>query len=300
RLAKYGVPLADTAPEGLAAAGIDLPALLPAPAPAVPAVPAPAPAAAVAPAAEQRPELAAGAGRPAVPRQAAAPEPEADVNQWLHARDPQQIQYHGDYNPDFEPPYEPQFTEEQYAAWYEQEQQRYQQEQQQPHPTPPPPEPTAGPHNTQPAPDHKQHGTRNDTAIGETPRPPHETTRTEGLTLVDHYYRAWTDYQTRHGREPAPSELSTLLADQGMTGRDNKPINPSTLRRYLLAFRLYTVWAEHRAHTATPSPDNVARDCTHRGITAQYNKPITPTHITTHTNDFQRRWHTLAAHGMTT
>ncbi|MEU1344977.1 DUF2637 domain-containing protein [Streptomyces sp. NPDC090075] len=127
RLAKYGVPLADTAPEGLAAAGIDLPALLPAPAPAVAA---PAPAAAVAPPAEQRPELAPGAGQPAVPRQAAAPGPEADVNQWLHARDPQQIQYHGDYNPDFEPPYEPQFTEEQYAAWYEQEQQRYQQEQQ--------------------------------------------------------------------------------------------------------------------------------------------------------------------------
>ncbi|MEV5850647.1 hypothetical protein AB0M32_52705, partial [Streptomyces sp. NPDC051985] len=44
--------------------------------------------------------------------------------------DPQQIQYHGDYNPDFEPPYEPQFTEEQYAAWHEQEQQRYLQEQQ--------------------------------------------------------------------------------------------------------------------------------------------------------------------------
>ncbi|MFG2961369.1 DUF2637 domain-containing protein [Streptomyces sp. NPDC048291] len=37
RLAKYGVPLADTAPDGLAAAGIDLPALLPASAPAAPA-----------------------------------------------------------------------------------------------------------------------------------------------------------------------------------------------------------------------------------------------------------------------
>ncbi|MFE3169531.1 DUF2637 domain-containing protein [Streptomyces sp. NPDC059224] len=137
RLARYGVPLAQTAPEGLAAAGIDLPALLPAPAPA--AVPEPAPSAVTAPVAqqsapagEQRPEPAAGAGQPAA---APVPAPELDptLNPWLHARDPQQIEYHGDYDPTFEP----QYTEEQYAAWqYQQEQyqrqllqQQYEQEQ---------------------------------------------------------------------------------------------------------------------------------------------------------------------------
>lgn len=137
RLARYGVPLAQTAPEGLAAAGIDLPALLPAPAPT--AVPEPAPAAVAAPVAqqsapagEQRPEPAAGAGQP-VAAPVPAPELDPTLNPWLHARDPQQIEYHGDYDPTFEP----QYTEEQYAAWqYQQEQyqrqllqQQYEQEQ---------------------------------------------------------------------------------------------------------------------------------------------------------------------------
>ncbi|MEV6761094.1 DUF2637 domain-containing protein [Streptomyces sp. NPDC051105] len=133
RLARYGVPLAQTAPEGLAAAGIDLPALLPAPAPA-PAAAAPAPvAAAPAPAAvpqqaappgEQRPQLVPGS-HAEQPAYAPEPEPEPDpqLNPWLHARDPQQIEYHGDYDPTFEP----QYTEEQYAAW--QAQQQYEQEQ---------------------------------------------------------------------------------------------------------------------------------------------------------------------------
>ncbi|MER6536853.1 DUF2637 domain-containing protein [Streptomyces sp900105755] len=121
RLAKYGVPLADTAPEGLAAAGIDLPVLLPAPAPAV-AAPAPA-----APAQDgQRPALVP-APRTEQPAPQAVPDPE--INPWLHARNPQQVEYQGDYDPSYEPPYDPSYTEEQYAAWYEQEQLRYQQEQ---------------------------------------------------------------------------------------------------------------------------------------------------------------------------
>jgi hypothetical protein len=138
----------------------------------------------------------------------------------------------------------------------------------------------------------ERRGTRVDATIDETPQPPHDPARAESPTLVDRYYQTWLQHRTQHGREPTPSELSALLADHGMLGRDNKPIAPSTLRRYLLPFRLYTVWAEHRTHTTTPSPHTVAHDCNHRGITAQHNKPITPTHITQHTNDFQRRWHT--------
>ncbi|MFF9125720.1 DUF2637 domain-containing protein [Streptomyces sp. NPDC014889] len=122
RLARYGVPLSATAPEGLAAAGIELPALLPAPAPA----PAPA-----APQSEQRPELApAPQAEQPVPAPAPVPAPDPEANPWLHARNPQQIEYHGDYDPTYEPPFDPQYAEEQYAAWYEQEQ--YQQEQYQP------------------------------------------------------------------------------------------------------------------------------------------------------------------------
>ncbi|MFJ8495321.1 DUF2637 domain-containing protein [Streptomyces sp. NPDC094038] len=120
RLARYGVPLADTAPEGLAAAGIEIPVLLPAP-----AAPAPAPAV---PQGEQRPELIS-APRSEQPAYAPAPEQASDpeVNPWLHARNPQQIEYHGSYNPDYVPPNEPQYVDEQLATW--QKQQQYQQEQ---------------------------------------------------------------------------------------------------------------------------------------------------------------------------
>ncbi|GAA2561296.1 MULTISPECIES: DUF2637 domain-containing protein [Streptomyces] len=100
RLAKYGVPLADTAPAGLAAAGIE-PALIP----PAPRAESPAPQSAVPPA-EQRPQLA-GSRQDAepVPYEEAAP----DTNPWLHARDPQSVEYHGDYDPTYDP--------DQYAQW---------------------------------------------------------------------------------------------------------------------------------------------------------------------------------------
>ncbi len=126
RLAKYGVPLADTAPDGLAAAGIELPAL-----PTQISMAANGRAAgaarvdAAAPPGQQRPELVPGPqqGQQEIPARQPEPALDPNVNPWLHARDPQQIEYHGDYDPS----YEPQYSEEQYAAWqYEQEQ--YEQE----------------------------------------------------------------------------------------------------------------------------------------------------------------------------
>jgi hypothetical protein len=117
RLARYGVPLADTAPAGLAAAGIE-PALIP---------PAPQPQPshqnqhqpAAAPPAEQRPELLRG-GETAPARQA----PEPPRNPWLHSRDPQTVEYHGGYDPSYDP-------EAAYAQWSAEQQQaeRYIQEQ---------------------------------------------------------------------------------------------------------------------------------------------------------------------------
>ncbi|MGY3203303.1 DUF2637 domain-containing protein [Streptomyces sp. TE5632] len=149
RLAKYGVPLAETAPAGLAAAGIE-PAVLP-PAPehrtAVdgPAMTSQAPALQqAAPPAERRPELTGDPGTAGprnsqdaqAPRNSQAPrdlrespdaqeptaqppydqQPAPDQNQWLHARDPQTVEYHGGYDPAYDP-------DAAYAQWYAEQEQ---------------------------------------------------------------------------------------------------------------------------------------------------------------------------------
>ena len=121
------------------------------------------------------------------------------------------------------------------------------------------------------------------------------------LTTVDRYYLAWADLQKQHRdaahtSTPTAQQLSTYLATQGMHGRDGQPLSPATLRRYLLPFRLYSVWAQHRQHTPNPPLATIAQQCTIRGITAQYNKPITTAYLTPHTTDFERRWHTLTHH----
>ncbi|MGW0627725.1 DUF2637 domain-containing protein [Streptomyces sp. NPDC002758] len=130
RLAKYGVPLAETAPSGLAAAGIE-PALLPA-APQQPELPAPAGSAAAgsraagaapvpqqaAPQSEQRPDFAhQNPGQPEIPD---------EQSPWFQGTPPQ-INYQGNYDPTFEPPYIP---EEQYQQWYAEQQRLYQEQQQ--------------------------------------------------------------------------------------------------------------------------------------------------------------------------
>ncbi|MGV4988180.1 DUF2637 domain-containing protein [Streptomyces sp. NRAIS4] len=118
RLARYGVPLAETAPAGLAAAGIE-PVLLP-PAPQQPQL-----AAAPGPSAVAAGSRAAGVAP--VPRQAAPPDeqrpegsPVDDQSPWFQAQ--QQIEYHGGYDPAFNPAPEPQYLpEEQYEEWYEEQ-----------------------------------------------------------------------------------------------------------------------------------------------------------------------------------
>lgn len=127
RLARYGVPLAETAPAGLAAAGIE-PVLLP-PAPE----PAQLPAAAPAVAADVRPAVAAP-----VPQQAAArpePEPELEPDQSPWFETPKQVEYQGGYNPDYDPA-------EQYNSWYEEQLEAEQYELQQIQYEEPPQEPS--------------------------------------------------------------------------------------------------------------------------------------------------------------
>jgi hypothetical protein len=134
RLARYGVPLAETAPSGLAAAGIE-PALLPPTphfelnAPATPAGPAAGSRAAgamgvppfersrergrvgaAAPLSGQRQNLADP--NPGYPDNGPAP----DQSPWFQAAAPNAIEYHGGYDPTYDP-------SEQYAQWYEEQQQ---------------------------------------------------------------------------------------------------------------------------------------------------------------------------------
>ncbi|MGW7268668.1 DUF2637 domain-containing protein [Streptomyces sp. NPDC054842] len=127
RLARYGVPLAETAPAGLAAAGIE-PVLLP-PVPRQPELDAPA--------ADRRPAVAAPAPRqhgpeaephrgPGGGRDDEEPEygpeefrPEPEESPWFAAAPPTEIVYEGGYDPTYVP-------EEQYEQWYEEQQsQRY-------------------------------------------------------------------------------------------------------------------------------------------------------------------------------
>ncbi|MCX4858005.1 DUF2637 domain-containing protein [Streptomyces canus] len=108
RLARYGVPLAETAPAGLAAAGIE-PALLP---------PAPQAVAGSGAGAASDPQRAAAPGEqrlqlngnPQPPQAETAPDPESSP--WFEA--PQQIEYQGGYNPNYDPA-------EQYERWYEEQ-----------------------------------------------------------------------------------------------------------------------------------------------------------------------------------
>ncbi len=124
RLARYGVPLAETAPAGLAAAGIE-PAVIPAQ-----RQPELAPAgdrggstAAAARAAEPVPAATrAHAGVAAAPHAGQYAEPPVDDEQSPWFQTPREVDYHGGYDPTYEPPPDPQYLpEEQYEDWYEEQ-----------------------------------------------------------------------------------------------------------------------------------------------------------------------------------
>ncbi|MFI6663013.1 hypothetical protein ACIBL8_46900, partial [Streptomyces sp. NPDC050523] len=152
----------------------------------------------------------------------------------------------------------------------------------------------------------KQHSRQANTAVPDTrpdPLADEDAAREQPavLTTVDRYYLAWTDLQSDHSDETIAStrmaeQLSAHLAAMGLHGRNGKPVSPATLRRYLLPFRIYSLWARHRQSSETPSPETVAQECAARGVTAQYNKPITSDYITELAADFERRWQALALH----
>ncbi|MEU6260425.1 hypothetical protein [Streptomyces sp. NPDC047043] len=106
-------------------------------------------------------------------------------------------------------------------------------------------------------------------------------------------------YQADNGNEPTAQQLSAYLAAHGQHGRGQTPISPAHLRRYLLPYRIYTIWAQHRQHDPNPPLQAITQECATHHITAQYNKPLTPDHIEKLTADFERRWHTLHTHPTT-
>ncbi|MFD7488552.1 hypothetical protein [Streptomyces mirabilis] len=116
------------------------------------------------------------------------------------------------------------------------------------------------------------------------------------LTTVDRYYLAWVEYQQQRGAEPNGDDLSKYLGEKGVVGRNGRAAAASTLRRYLLPFRIYSVWAEHRVRSEQPSLKAVAEACAARGVTLQYNEPITAATIAEHTADFERRWRAVIRH----
>ncbi|MGW0999462.1 DUF2637 domain-containing protein [Streptomyces sp. NPDC002523] len=121
RLARYGVPLVETAPAGLAAAGIE-PAVLPAVDRTVAGTGTVAPA----PVAQQA--APAGEARPLLPAQRTGEYPgepgsiqEPEESPWFHTP-PREMDYQGGYDPTYEPAPDPQYVpEEQYEEWYDEQ-----------------------------------------------------------------------------------------------------------------------------------------------------------------------------------
>ncbi|MER6240017.1 hypothetical protein ABT185_28840, partial [Streptomyces clavifer] len=116
----------------------------------------------------------------------------------------------------------------------------------------------------------------------------------EPLTTVDQYYLAWTQYLQQHGHEPRDAALSQHLAENGMTGRGGAPVSPSTLRRYLPHFRIYSAWSRHLDQEGeTPTSDQLFSALAGQGITGT---PYTLEKVAPLLADFPRRRAALAAH----
>ncbi|MFJ6571653.1 DUF2637 domain-containing protein [Streptomyces sp. NPDC091292] len=259
RLAKYGVPLAETAPAGLAAAGIE-PALLP-PAPAP--TPAPIPAAAElepAPPAPTQQQPTLQKTEPQTQQQTQQqpqqqPEEPEELNPWFAP--PQPAAYEGGYDPDFVP-------EDQYAQYYSEqqryeeyaepqyaEQQRYAEQQQQymdpqyaepEYVQPEPPEPgfrvPSGPGRTRPlgnaaipSPRAEQQPTPEQPDV-DVPREEREEQRfADDASQEDAYYQVFRQSTKSQGSMPSPASFGADIESSfGHTLTD------SVLKRYLKNF----------------------------------------------------------------
>ncbi|WP_443066976.1 DUF2637 domain-containing protein [Streptomyces sp. NBC_01261] len=309
RLTRYGVPLAQTAPSGLAAAGIE-PVLLP-----------PAPQSADAAASSRTPEAAPAVQNDTAP--AGEQHPDLDDNE--PHKQPEHVQHPGPdaslWSDDLlqeaahEDDYDPGYDLEENA--HGDEEWEWDEEPPALHTAPdeaafssiPPAlgaaeslrpgrsaDAVSPPRNAQ-APRSGQETDPNTVIPPDELTPDKRTTpHPHSLTPVDRYYLAWQDLQQQHKTEPDATELSAYLASQGILDRENQPLRAKTLARYFLQFRIYTIWAQHRAIDDHPAPDRVAKDLAQHGITAQYNHPIHTTDLKKHHHTFEHRWQTLHHH----
>ncbi len=116
---------------------------------------------------------------------------------------------------------------------------------------------------------------------------PRPSAHTPQPATVDRYYAGWHHFTQQHGREPDTTELSTHLAHHRVLTRQGQPIKAKTLARYLLGFRIYTVWAQHRSTTPNPHLGHVAAELAQSASPANTtnhhrNRPqTTPRHLRT-------------------
>jgi hypothetical protein len=229
RLARYGVPLAETAPAGLAAAGIEPALLPPAPHQQLPAAPR---------------EVAAGsraAGAAPVPQKAAPPgeqrhngggnqnpgypdnEPAPDPSPWFQA--PHEVEYHGGYDPNYDP-------SEQYAQWYEQEQEAVEYREQYEEEPPAP--------GQEPAPE--ETGTF---PIPVTPGRTRELGEGGGTPEPDEEARYLVFKQSINGSYPTPSQFS-----DNVEATYGAPVADAEAKRMVMRFQ--------NRHTAELEEDHIA------------------------------------------
>ncbi|WP_328537367.1 DUF2637 domain-containing protein [Streptomyces sp. NBC_00344] len=271
RLAKYGVPLAETGPSGLAAAGVE-PVLLP-PAPALAAAPAAAteaPAAVEAPAGEQQQE---------------GPPPTHE-SPWFAAPQVSQDAYAGTYDPAYDPQdYDPQDYDQQgYEAQFERGHPQYDQEgydqegydqrayaQQYG-------QPQDGPHQQQAyaegagvaeayagpdgpgSPEGSEAGQvmipsgpgRTRPLGGVVPGPreeqaeglpdvvgPETTGLPDDVSREDAYFTAFRKYISENNESPTPRQFGRYLKDlYGVTGRNGDTLSDSSMRGYINRFQV--------------------------------------------------------------
>ncbi|WP_329383466.1 DUF2637 domain-containing protein [Streptomyces sp. NBC_01716] len=243
RLAKYGVPLADTAPAGLAAAGIE-PALLP-PVPATAIEPAPA----VTRAPEPEPELTeeewiqlqkeAQWAQENEQRQDAGAAPAQD-NPWFAGRRASEGPYEGSYDPTYDPQQydQQQYEQQQYDQRYEQyeeqqpyvpEQQEEQTDQQAQQPQQFPPRRPLGPQS----PVEFEPDIEPEPEAEGLPAP----SLPEGMSREEAYYVAFRKYASERQGLPNTRQLAVFLQDlYGVTGRTGGPLSESSMRGYVKDF----------------------------------------------------------------
>ncbi|MFC8829219.1 DUF2637 domain-containing protein [Streptomyces sp. NPDC057137] len=265
RLAKYGVPLADTGPAGLAAAGIEPALLPPAPVTAATAVPELPQAQAQQPQPQQQhqqhrqqhpqPELTEEEWIQLQKEEQWAREHEeqgqdagaaAEANPWFAAPRAPEGPYEGSYDPTYDPQqYEQQYDQQQYEQYerahrqfdrYEDQQPEVQEQQE--------PEQQQAAQQEQQSPPRRPLGPQPQVEFEPDvePEPELEEAPTaslpNGMPREEAYFNAYLRYVSERQDLPNARQFAIYLQDlYGVTGRTGGPLSENSLRQYLKDFK---------------------------------------------------------------